>query len=370
MANDPTSGWEPDWAVTPGEILLEVLQDRGMTQSELARRMARPPKTINEIIKGKAAITAETAIQFERTLGISARFWTGLETRFREHAARQESQKELEANASWAGGFPLKDLIRHGLIRRAATKAATLAELLSFFRISSPEAFERQWLDPAAAYRSSPAFTASPKAVAAWLRWGEIEAAKVPDAPPFDASRLRHLLKDIRPMTRRGPFMQILNRVKAMCAEAGVIVVLTPEFEGTHISGATHWIGGSPVIQLSLRHKSDDHFWFTLFHEAGHILTSPRRREFVDAADLESAADSDVDEEAANQFARDYLLSPHEYRAFVNAGDFRASAIRTFAQGQQVAPGIVIGRLQRDGQVPRSHLNDLKKPIHWPADMG
>ncbi|MGH2682728.1 MAG: HigA family addiction module antitoxin [Actinomycetota bacterium] len=368
MANDPTSGWQPDWTVPPGEILLESLQDRGMTQSELARRMARPLKTINEIIKGKAAITAETAIQLERALGISARFWTGLETRFREHAARQEAQKELEANASWADGFPLKDLIRRDLIRRGATKAGTLAELLSFFQVSSPEAFERHWLAPEAAYRSSPAFMASPKAVAAWLRWGEILAAEIADLPPFDAHGFRQVLEQIRPMTRRGPFMQILNRVITMCAKAGVIVLLTPEFEGTHISGAIRWVGGSPVIQLSARHKSDDHFWFTFFHEAGHVLTSSRKREFVDPVDLEFPPDSDADEETANRFARDVLLPPHEYQAFVDAGDFSASAIRVFAQAQEIAPGIVVGRLQRDAKVPRSHLNDLKKPIHWPTD--
>jgi addiction module HigA family antidote len=370
MANDSTSGWQPDWAVAPGEILLEALQDRGMTQSELAHRMARPPKTINEIIKGKAAITAETAIQLERALGISARFWTGLEAMFREHAARQEAQKQLEANASWADSFPLKDLIRHRLIRRGATRAATLAELLSFFRISSPDAFERHWLDPAASFRSSPTFMASPKAIAAWLRWGEIEADKITDAQPFDARRVRQVLDEIRPMTRRGPFMQILNRVKPMCAEAGVIVVLTPEFEGTHLSGATRWVGGRPVIQLSLRHKSDDHFWFTFFHEAGHVLTSPRRREFIDAADFESVAEPDTNEEAANRFARDCLLPPHEYQEFLDAGDLSASAIRVFAQAQQVAPGIVVGRLQRDDKVQRSHLNDLKRSIRWSANKG
>jgi HTH-type transcriptional regulator/antitoxin HigA len=99
MASDPRSGWLPDWVVPPGEILLEALQDRGMTQSELARRMARPLKTINEIVKGKAAITAETAIQLERALGISARLWTGLETRFREYVARQAAEEELKAHA-------------------------------------------------------------------------------------------------------------------------------------------------------------------------------------------------------------------------------------------------------------------------------
>ncbi|HSV66157.1 MAG TPA: HigA family addiction module antitoxin [Mycobacteriales bacterium] len=370
MANEPTSGWQPDWAVAPGEILLEALQDRGMTQSELARRMARPPKTINEIIKGKAAITAETAIQLERTLGISARFWTGLEATFREHMARHQAQEQLEANASWVDGFPLNDLIRHHLIQRGATKATTLAELLSFFRLSSPDAFERHWLEPGAAFRSSPTFMASPKAVAAWLRWGEIEATEIADAPPFDALRFRQVLDEIRPMTRRDPFMQIFNRVKAMCAEAGVIVILTPELAGTHLSGAARWVGGRPVIQLSLRHKSDDHFWFTFFHEAGHILTSPRRRQFVDTADLASAADPDVEEETANRFARNCLLPPHEYQAFVDGGDFSESAVRAFAQAQRIAPGIVVGRLQRDNKVPRSHLNSLKRRIHWPADNG
>lgn len=367
MANDSMSGWRPDWAVAPGEILLEALQDRGMTQSELANRMARPPKTINEIIKGKAAITAETAIQLERALGISARFWTGLEARFREHEARQAAERQLQAEANWADDFPLKDLIRHGLIRRGPTKAATLAELLSFFQISSADAFNRQWLAPAAAFRSSPAFMASPKAVAAWLRWGEIEASKIADVPSFDSRRFRQTLGEIRPMTRRGPFMQILNRVKAMCADAGVVVVLTPEFEGTHLSGATHWLRGGPVIQLSLRHKSDDHFWFTFFHEAGHILNSPRQREFVDAADIEAPVDSDADEEAANAFARDSLLPSHEYQTFVERADLSAGAVRDFAQAQQVAPGIVVGRLQQEGKLPRSHLNDLKKSIQWPT---
>jgi HTH-type transcriptional regulator / antitoxin HigA len=369
MASDPTPGWQPDWAVPPGEILLEALQDRGMTQVELAHRMARPLKTINEIIKGKAAITAETAIQLERTLGISARFWTSLEATYREHVARQQAQEQLEANAGWVDGFPLNDLVRHRLIRRGPTKAATLAELLSYFRISGPDAFERHWLDPAAAYRSSPAFMASPKAVAAWLRWGEIEAERVDAASSFDAKRFRQLLDEIRPMTRREPFMQIINRVQAMCGEAGVILVLTPEFAGIHLSGATRWLVGRPLIQLSLRHKSDDHFWFTFFHEAGHILTSARRRQFLDGGDIEGTADLDEEENRANQFARDCLLPPASYRDFTEEGDFTADAIRAFARAQQIAPGIVVGRLQRDNKLPRNRLNELKKGLQWPSHI-
>jgi HTH-type transcriptional regulator/antitoxin HigA len=365
MASDPTPSWRPDWSVAPGEILLEALQDRRMTQAELSRRMARPLKTINEIIKGKAAITPETAIQLERTLGISATFWTHLETMFREQAARQAATQELEANVSWVDGFPIKDLQAHDLLPRATSKAGLLAELLLYLRISGPAAFDRQWLDPAAAFRSSPAFMASPKAVAAWLRWGEIESGKVLDLPALNLRRFRDLLDEIRVLTRRGPFPQIVDRVKAMCAAAGVILVVTPEFKDTHLSGATRWLGGRPVIQLNLRHKSTDHFWFTFFHEAGHVLTSARRQEFVDDEDLETTEDLQGAEEAANRFARDLLLPQADYQEFAAAGDFSREAVRAFAENQGVAPGIVVGRLQRDGRMPPSHLNDLKRPISW-----
>ena len=134
-----------------------------MTQAELAQRTARPPKTINEIIKGKAAITAETAIQLERALGVSARFWTGLEATYRNSLAQQEAQRELEANTSWIDRFPIADLVRHKQIERGASKAQTLGNLLSYLGLSSPAAFDRHWLSSAAEDRSSPTFIASPK---------------------------------------------------------------------------------------------------------------------------------------------------------------------------------------------------------------
>jgi addiction module HigA family antidote len=333
-----------------------------MTQSELAQRLGRPLKTVNEIIKGKAAITAETAIQLERALGISASFWTNLETQYRDTLARKQAQAELESQASWADRFPIADLVRHGLIERGQNKATTLANLLSWLGLSSPDAFAR--LTGAAAYRASPAFTASPEAVTAWLRWGEVQAARI-KAAPYDARRFRESLDKIRPMTRKEPFAQVFTRVQALCAQAGVIVVLTPELKGTHLSGAARWIGSRPLIQLSLRHKTDDQFWFTFFHEAGHITSGRRRRDFLDAA--EHYAHRDADEEAADQFARDVLLPPADYRRFVESGDFGHAAVRRFAQSQSLAPGIVAGRLERDRYVGPAHLRRLKKALTFPT---
>lgn len=358
MANSSHAAWQPEWAVAPGEILLEALDERDMSQSELSHRLGRPLKTVNEIIKGKTAITPETAIQLERALGISARFWTGLETQYRDTLARLEAKRELEEQASWLDGFPLADMVRHGLITPGGSRAERLDKVLSFLGISSPAAFDR--LDAVASYRSSPAFRESPKAVAAWLRWGELRAAAI-EAPAFDAKRFRAVLDEVRPLTRNEPFDQVFKRVQELCLTAGVILILVPELRGTHLSGAMRWIGSKPAIQLTLRHKTDDQFWFTFFHEAGHLLSGGRRRDYVDAADGDGGGEQEAE---ANAFARDLLLPPDAYRVFVEAADFSRPAIKSFAKAQGVSSGIVVGRLQHDSHVPPSQLRDLKRSIN------
>jgi HTH-type transcriptional regulator/antitoxin HigA len=353
------SAWQRDWAVAPGEILQEALEDRGMSQSELARRMGRPIKTINEIVNGKAAITPDTALQLELTLGVSATFWNNLEATYREHLARERAQEELEANAAWVDAFPVKELVEHELIERGPRKADTLASLLRYFGMSSPSAWESHWLAPAASFRSSPAFESSPHAVAAWLRWGERAAAHI-KTEPFAAARLREVLVEIRGLTRREPFAQTLAEVRSLLASAGVALVVTPEVGKTRLSGAARWLAPDrAIIQLSLRHKTNDHFWFSLFHEARHLL-GRTRSDFIDA-DVDD--DGGKDEEEADRFARDTLIPPKDYGAFVSAGSFTEQAVREFARSQGIAPGIVVGRLQREKHLPPSHLNNLKKAV-------
>jgi addiction module HigA family antidote len=366
MATEQSVG-QPDWAVPPGETLAEALSDRGMSQSELARRMDRPVKTINEIVNGKTAITSDTAIQLERALGISASFWNGLEAQYRERLAWARAEQELEANASWADDFPIRDLMRHNVITSSASKTGKVAALLSFFRVSSPSAWERQWLAPSAAFRASPSFASAPKAVATWLRWGEVEAENVDNAP-FNPARFRKVLKEIRGLTRREPLMQIIARVQELCESAGVVVVLTPELTGARLSGAARWLtSDTAIIQLSLRYKTDDQLWFSFFHEAGHLLEDKRRDYLHTDEGAENA--SQADEDRADTFARNLLVPPDPWASFVDQADFSEEAVRQFAKAQGIGAGIVVGRLQREDHLDRSHLNGLKKAIDWPTTL-
>jgi HTH-type transcriptional regulator / antitoxin HigA len=165
--------------------------------------------------------------------------------------------------------------------------------------------------------------------------------------------------------------MIAVSRLEKLFAECGVIVVLLPEVRGTRLSGAARWLGRDrALIQLSLRHRSDDQFWFTVFHECGHLVESAGRRDFVDAPPDIGAADASGEELVADQFARDALIPPESYASFVTQADFSAQAARTFASEIGISPGIVAGRLQREGRIGPDKLTFLKQRYTWPTDTG
>lgn len=102
--------------------------------------------------------------------------------------------------------------------------------------------------------------------------------------------------------------------------------------------------------------------WFTLFHEAGHLLLHSRAASFLD----DGRGSSSELEQQADQFAADTLIPPRAYDAFLRAsGHFSIARVLTFARSIEVAPGVVVGRLQHDTHVARSHLNGLKRRYMW-----
>ena len=362
MSNPIQNQYVPDVVSPPGETLLEILEDRGMSQAELAERTGRPKKTINEIIKGKAALTPETAIQLERVLGTPASFWNNREQNYRDWLARQEERKNLSKHITWMRQFPVSSMIKHGWITKFNNQIDQLIEILRFFAIASPD----QWQNgnQMTAFRQSPTFAANPAAVSAWLRQGEIQFAQIQCAP-YDEARFRQALQQIRGLTTQSP-EGFVTQMTELCAQAGVAVIFVPEITGTRTCGATRWLTPTKaMIMLSLRYKTDDHLWFTFFHEAAHILLHGKREVFLEDDD-EVSEDVRAKEEEADRFASDFLIPPEAFRRFHPRGaHISHEDIIEFAQQLGIAPGIVVGRLQHDGIVPPHNFNQLKRRYRW-----
>ena len=336
-----TDSWSPTWTVAPGEVLVEALAERGMSQAELSRRMARPLKTISEIATGKAAITPETAIQLERALGISALVWLGLEGQYREALARGRDLQELRQQVDWLRRFPVRELVERGLVRKGDA-GVQVADPLTFFGVSSRTGWDQHWGQLAANYRLPTRGRIAPEAVATWLRLGERAAAGLSLAP-YNRAAFRAVLPEER------------------LAAVGVAFVLVGGLDQAPASGSVRWVGDNPVIELTLRYRADDQFWFSLYHEAGHLIEGGRRAQVIE--ELPDGQNDAAEEGTANTFAREMLVPSNRLAPFVAAGDFSRSAVQAFAADLDIAPGIVVGRLQRDKHVTPSALNDLKRSL-------
>lgn len=350
-----TYRYEPDYAVPPGWVLEERLVDRQFSHAEFARRCGRSAKLISEIIAGKAPIEPVTALQFEKVLGLDASVWLGMESDYRLHQEREAEKQRAEALYEWSKAFPVRELIKREVIPKPSSNSDRVSSLLSFFGVATVEAWQNRQKQLKVAYRHSPSFKSDDFALATWLRLGEIEAERA-DCPDYNEQRFRQALVRIRKLTAAQSDEQ-LAEAQRLCRHAGVALSIVRPIPKTALSGVAWWLTPrKAVILLSTRHKRDDHLWFSLFHEAAHILLHSKKNIFIDETGRE-IADADAQ---ADRWAADFLIPRPDWRRFTNSSRFSRTYVKQFARQQGIAPSIVVGRLQYEKLISYDQLNDLR----------
>ena len=353
-------------AICPGEVLLEEIEARGMSQKELAARLGRPPQVVNEIIRGKKGITPDTAVGLGKVLGIDPQYWINLETDYRMTLARNREAEALADNVRWLDAYPIREMIKRGWITAGRDRVSRLKALLAFLEMAVPEPLAYQ---EAVGFRITAAAQkrVSGGALAVWLRKGELEARKRSTAD-YDPDAFRAVLDRIRVMTEDPP-KKFVPAMTDLCAQAGVALCLVPELPKSGANGAARWLNDrKALIQMSIRGKWADIFWFTFFHEACHLLQHRTRRRIV----IDGIADPDTAElEAeADIFARNLLIPPDAWETFCASGAFNPPSIRSFARSVGIAPFIVVGRLQKEKRLLYNQLSSMKRRYEWRQPSG
>jgi hypothetical protein len=154
---------------------------------------------------------------------------------------------------------------------------------------------------------------------------------------------------------------EFMQQLQQKCAACGVAVVIVQAPKGCPASGATRVKNGKAILQLSARYLRDDSFWFTFFHEAGHLVLHEDRL-FLEWSERRSL--DEKEEQEANDFAGKILIPPSQEAAMLELPHDYKSIMR-FARNLSVSPGIVVGQLQHRGLLPREKLNFLKKRYTW-----
>ncbi len=350
-----------DLAIHPGELLEEEIEFIGMTQRELAKRMGRPPQVVNEIIKGKKSITHDTAVELENVLGIPAHIWTNLQSTYDFTLARSKQRDEWAAQAKdgWLGKFPVKEIEKRGWISRYKEKADKVGALLGFLGFASFDAWDKHGIEPVLGFRISENSKVSRGALAAWLRKGEIDGRDISTAK-YDEQAFRSAILQIRTMTSDDP-VEFAPKMSSLCANAGVALVFVPELPKSGANGVARWLTHDKgLIQMSLKWKWSDIFWFSFFHECCHILDHKVREVHIDGIDNGAS-----EEAVANSFAADLLIPPDEWQKFVDAQRYDGTSVVNFAAQIEIDAGIVVGRMQRERLIRYNRLTRLKKRYQW-----
>jgi len=338
-----------DIAIPPGEYLEEVIEYMGLNQAELARRMGRPAQAINEMMKGEKAITPETSIQLEKVLGVPAYIWAGLESEYRLIKASQAEAEKAREEESILKQFPYLELSKQGLVEKSRDPLTKIQNLRRFFGVAS--LFNLKGVKQySPAFRQNANNDINHEALATWLRAGAVLASKV-ECGKYSKDILLSNISEIRTLTLEGEPSVFFPKLKFILQQSGIALVVIPHFKKTHTTGATFWeIEDKAVIMMSLRGGWADIFWFSLFHELGHILLHNKRTTFLENGTSDLAWKKQEDE--ADEFAQKTLIPVKEFQLFKQGREFSGSSIKSFANSIGIAPGIVTGRLHHDKCLP------------------
>ncbi len=343
-------------AVPPGATIKEQLEDRNMSQKEFASRMDMSEKHISKLINGEVQLTADVAYRLEMVLGLSAHFWSKLEAIYRDKLAKAEAENSFDADIELMRKFPYNEMAKNGWVPVTRKPDERVVNMRKFFEVYTLGQLGKESLIPHIACRRLAITEKADFALIACAQKAKIEARAIQTAP-INLDKLQNSLSAIREMTAKEPD-EFKAELVSLLASCGIALVFLPHIGRSFLHGATFYDRKKIVICLTPRGKDSDKFWFSLFHEIGHIINGHLNSE---------NEISQIDESEEDQVAKNTLIPADEFDQFVQTGQFSHDSVLAFAEELGIAPGIVVGRLQNERSIEFNCLNDLKKQYTFPV---
>ena len=345
----------------PGETLKEVLESNNMTQKELSARIGISTKHLNLIISGQQGISAETAFKLEKVFSLSASFWNNLQRQYDEDKmAILEEQQISNAEKELYDANVYSQIVSFGYLKKETKIERKIIQLRDFFGVSNLLNVTPT-IKANALFRKSMKVTTNDFALAAWMKICEIETDAITVQTGLDLQKLKSRLDEIKELNTLSDPNVIVERLEIIFAECGVAFAVVKNIKGAPVQGFIRKINNKVRLCVTLRNKYADIFWFTLFHEIGHLLGT--QNEFF--VDFNSADRTGFAERVADDFATQQLIDKTAYSRFIREQNFSRYSIIRFAEQNGVLPGILVGRLHHDGVLPNSQFNDIRTQYCW-----
>jgi addiction module HigA family antidote len=327
-------------AFHPGYYIKEIIDDSGLTQADFARRLGTTPKNISVLIKGDQALSVDIANKLSRMLGTSITYWMNLQQAYDELNAEfmrlEDLEKERNTFKMIDYGYFRDHLGFPDLTRKVDEQIERVRKFLAVASLTVLE--ERDLAVDFRSYKEDLSLSNIVNSnVMLQIAINETLNAEIPQ---YDKKKFENCLDYVLQQTRNHD--EFLSETKEVFGEAGVYLVVLPNLKNSGISGATKRVNGKVMIFVNDRRHYEDTFWFTLFHEIGHVLNG-------------NLGASSENEAEADEFARRKLIPEEEYIDFISTcKSFNEKNIKVFADSIDRDPGIVLGRLLIEHKVAYS----------------
>lgn len=351
-----------DLIIHPGETIADVLEDRGITQAELSSRTGVSSAYVSNVIAGKKGISANFAMGLEYALGVPKSFWLNLQANY-ESELLEMNEEQTITDEERSTREDLKDIVKYlrqrEMMPLREKKDDSILSLRKVLQISNIANLKE--MIPAGAFRIAANTTVNPNVLGAWIRLCQLIGDDKTVLSKFDKKYTNDLIKEIKNIMCQKD-VSIQGSLRDVMVKYGIDFSVVRNFRGAPVQGyISQKSDGIYQMVLTIRGAFADIFWFSLFHEIGHIVNGDIGKNFKfldDGSDYEK-------EGAADLFASNMLLSPESYKMFVQKRDFSIEAISKYAKSQNVMPYIVIGRLQKEKYLDYRMYSNYKLRYKW-----
>lgn len=358
---------DPNWASPPGATIARVLRAREIDSAEFADAVGLKAHEFEALLQGKFRLTEKLAEALADQLGSTARFWLARDKEYVKEVARLGDADPIGID-QWAHSMPIASMRRFGwLPSDSRAKAVRNQALLSFFDCKSIQDWGQRYSAGigAVAFRTSLAFASDSNATLVWLRAGEAQLSATQNTR-FNREEFERILPSLKRVSAFKHPAKMLARLRDACEPLGVSITTARAPDGCRASGAS-WFDANarPVIHLSFRHLSEDHFWFTFFHEAAHIILHGQHH--IDGEGGQTMGNNATQEDEANAFAQEILLPNDIRQDLISRQALSSKSILQAAKAAKVTAGVIVGQLERSGTIQHGKFSYLKHRYRWGA---
>lgn len=352
-------GSEIRYASHPGIIIKEAIEELGLSQTDFANRTGLLLKTVSTLISCESSITFDIAVKIGKFFDNDPEGWINLQTRYNLYVNAKLLEEELLEEweiASIFNNSKIKQSLNLNISKN--NKYESIKELRNKFTVGSLKFLKKP--DMYAFCKTAVIKDIDQKTIIlrnAWISLAEQKARSI-ECCEFNKDYLIKSTKEIKKLTKERPNV-FLPKLIDILSEGGVKLVILPYLPGSNVGGFTKW---NPIEKCSLIAVNDcgkdaDKIWFSIFHELGHAVQNHRRHATIS---FNKNPIQDENEIEANEFAINHLIDLKDYREFIRNNKFGFYDIINFADSQDVAPFIVVGRLQKDGYIGWNEFSNLK----------